>query len=126
MTGHRHWILIPMLLASAQLSFGQLWKLSPEELTKATAKSTFERFPDGRPKVPDHLLQKLREMDIAIEDMIGQVRSAGFASQYEGNDWKVLNPRKKLVGRAFTVQFMPARPDLTEVLDARGRMRNQT
>jgi 4-hydroxy-4-methyl-2-oxoglutarate aldolase len=65
-------------------------------------------------------------MDIAIEDMIGQVRQAGFASQYEGGNWKTLNPQKKLVGRAFTVQFMPSRPDLTEVLDARGRLRNQS
>jgi regulator of RNase E activity RraA len=65
-------------------------------------------------------------MDIAIEDMIGQVRSAGYASQYEGENWKVLNPQKKLVGRAFTVQFMPARPDLSAMLDARGRLRNQS
>ena len=118
--------LLPLLLLVCQLGWAQLWKLSPEELTQFTAKSTFERFPDGRPKVPDALLQKLREMDIGIEDMIGQVRSKGFANQYEANNWKVLNPQKKLVGRAFTVQFMPARPDLSEVLDVRGRMRNQT
>lgn len=119
-------ISVLLLLAGCQLSWGQLWKLSPEELTKFTAKSTFERFPDGRPKVPDALLEKLRTMDIGIEDMIGRVRQAGFTSQYEGANWKVLNPQKKLIGRAFTVQFMPARPDLTEALDARGRMRNQT
>ena len=117
---------LALLLLVSQLGWGQLWKLSPEELTQFTAKSTFERFPDGRPKVPDALLQKLRDMDIGIEDMIGQVRSKGFANQYEANNWKVLNPQKKLVGRAFTVQFMPARPDLSEVLDVRGRMRNQT
>src|SRR5687767_10694177 len=111
MTGYRNRILIPMLLAGAQLSQAQLWMLTPEELTNATPKSTIERVPDDRLKVPDHLLQNLREMDIAIEDMIGQVRSAGFASQYESNHWKVLNPRKKLVSRAFTVQFLPERPD---------------
>lgn len=117
---------VALLLLVSQLGWGQLWKLTPEELTQFTSKSTFERFPDGRPKVPDALLQKLREMDIGIEDMIGQVRSKGFPNQYEANNWKALNPQKKLVGRAFTVQFMPARPDLSEVLDARGRLRNQT
>jgi regulator of RNase E activity RraA len=122
----RQLVLLALLGAISQPGWGQLWRLSPEELTKFTAKSTFDRFPDGRPKVPDALLQKLRTMDIGIEDMIGQLRQAGFTSQYESNNWKVLNPQKKLVGRAFTVQFMPARPDLTEVLDARGRMRNQT
>jgi regulator of RNase E activity RraA len=120
------WTLLTLTLATCQAGFGQLWKLSSEELKQFTAKSTFERFPDGRPKVPDTLLEKLRTMDIAIEDIIGQVRQAGFTSQYEGGNWKTLNSNKRLVGRAFTVQFMPARPDLTEVLDVRGRMRNQT
>lgn len=117
---------IPLWLTVSQLAWGQLWKLTPEELTKLTAKSAFERFPDGRPKVPDALLQKLRTMDIGIEDMVGALRKEQFNSQYEGNNWKTLNPQKKLVGRAFTVQFMPARPDLTEALDIRGRLRNQT
>lgn len=115
-----------MLLLVSQLGLAQLWKLTREELVQLTAKSTFERFPDGRPKVPDTLIDKLRTMDIGIEDMVGQVRQAGFNSQYEGNNWKTLNPQKKLVGRAFTVQFMPARPDLAEVLTKRGTMRNQT
>src|SRR4051794_28643686 len=115
-----------LFLLVPQLTWAQLWKLTPEELTKLTAKSTFERFSDGRPKVPDALLQKLRTMDIGIEDIIGPVRQAGFTSQYEGNSWKRLNPDKKLVGRAFTVQFMPSRPDLTEGLDVRGKLRNQT
>jgi regulator of RNase E activity RraA len=115
-----------LAVLACEAAWGQLWKLTPEQLTQMTAKSAFERFPDGRPKVPDRMLEKLRDMDIRIEDMIGQVRAKGFASQYEGNNWKVLNPQKKLVGRAFTVQFMPARPDLSEMLDARGRMRNQT
>lgn len=119
------WILFCGVLA-AQAGYGQLWKLTPEELTKMTAKANFERFPDGRPKVPDSLLDRLRTMNIAIEDMVGATKAAGFDSQYEGNSWKVLNPQKKLVGRAFTVQFMPARPDLTEMLDVRGRLRNQT
>jgi regulator of RNase E activity RraA len=31
-----------------------------------------------------------------------------------------------MVGRAFTVQFMPARPDLDAVVNAKGRITNQT
>jgi len=119
--------IVVLMLFVSQLSFAQLWKLTREELVQLTAKSTFERFPDGRPKVPDNLLNKLRTMDIGIEDMVGQARAAGFNSQYEGNNWKTLNPQKKLIGRAFTVQFMPARPDLAELLTQRGGlMRNQT
>jgi regulator of RNase E activity RraA len=118
--------LTVVFLFLAQFGFAQLWKMTPEELSRLTAKSPFERFPDGRPKVPEALLDKLRTMDIAIEDMIVQARNAGYSNQYEGGNWKVLNPNRKLIGRAVTVQFMPARPDLTEFLDLRGRLRNQS
>src|ERR1035437_6380859 len=44
----------------------------------------------------------------------------GGYSQYAG-DWQVLHPGKKMVGRAFTVQFMPARADLDAVVTAKAR-----
>ena len=59
-------------LLVALACFGQLWKMTPEELAALTAKSTFERYPDGRPKTPDALLDRLRTMNIAIEDMTGR------------------------------------------------------
>ena len=104
----------------------QLWQLTPEQLTQFTAKNPFERFPDGRPKVPDTLLEKLRTLDIGIEDMVGTIRGKGFPNQFDAGPWKRLNQEKKLVGRVFTVQFMPSRPDLTEGLGEKGRLRNQT
>ena len=45
---------------SATAAEAQLWQLTPEQLTQLTAKNPFERFADGRPKVPDVLLEKLR------------------------------------------------------------------
>jgi len=118
---------ILLLALMAQLTWAQLWKWTHEELTQATAKGTYERFPDGRPKVSDALLEKLRTMDIAIPDMTGALRAAKYENQFEGTEkWRVLNPQKKIVGRAFTVQFMPERPDLAEFLKLRGPMRNQT
>jgi regulator of RNase E activity RraA len=122
---HSGWKAVVLLLVAAQLGWGQLWKLSQEELVEMTKDSPFERFTDGRPKVPDELLQKLRDWDIGIEDIIGLARRNNYESQFE-TGWQVLNPQTKLVGRAFTVQFMPARPDLAAFLDIRGRMRNQT
>jgi 4-hydroxy-4-methyl-2-oxoglutarate aldolase len=108
------------------LGWTQLWQLTPEQLTQLTAKNPFDRFADGRPRVPDALLEKLRTMDIGIEDMVGTLRGKGFANQFEAGPWKRLNQQKKLVGRVFTVQFMPSRPDLTEGLGEKGRLRNQT
>ena len=35
---------------------GQVFVMTREQLVKYTAKSPYERFPDGRPKVPDALI----------------------------------------------------------------------
>ena len=32
--------------------------------------------------------------------------------------WHILHPEKKLVGRAFTAQFMPLRKDVNDVIEA--------
>jgi 4-hydroxy-4-methyl-2-oxoglutarate aldolase len=136
------------------------WTLTKEQMTAYTAMNPYERFPDGRPKVPDSLLERVKRL--VIEEAWGAVRqgcnagrgsggnaggggaanagpgTAGAASgggcfpnQYAG-DWKILNPGKRLVGRAFTVQFMPTRPDVAGAMQAEaeskglGRLRNQT
>jgi 4-hydroxy-4-methyl-2-oxoglutarate aldolase len=123
------WIAVALLLSTAQFGQAQVFSFTPEQMKQYTAKNPYERFPDGRPKVPDNLLAKLKT--VVIEEGFGLVRGKGFPNQYEGN-WKVLNPGAKLVGRAFTVQFMPARADVSEAMDAAatakglGRLRNQT
>ena len=114
------------LLLGTGFAGAQLWQLTPEQLTQYTPGNPFERFPDGRPKVPDDLLDKLRTMDIGIEDMVGAIRAKGYPNQYEPGPWKRLNRQSKLVGRVFTVQFMPSRPDLTQGLGDKGKLRNQT
>lgn len=129
MDGRSNGKALALLLLVSQLGAAQVFTFSREQMERFTAKNPFERFPDGRPKVPDALLESLK--DVAIEEGYGLVRQKGFPNQYEGN-WKVLQPQKKLVGRAFTVQFMPARADVSEAIDAAaaasglGRMRNQT
>jgi len=123
------WIAVALLLSAAQLGQAQVFSFTREQMMQYTVKNPFERFPDGRPKVPDTLLAKLKT--VVIEEGFGLVRGKGFPNQYEGN-WKVLNPGAKLVGRAFTVQFMPARADVSEAMEAAataqglGRLRNQT
>jgi 4-hydroxy-4-methyl-2-oxoglutarate aldolase len=105
------------------------WMLTKEQMVAYTAANPYERFPDGRPKVPDDLLEKVR--GLVIEEAYGAVRSKGFPNQFAG-DWKILNAGKRLAGRAFTVQFMPSRPDVAEAMQAEaakrgmGRLRNQT
>ncbi|MGA2119273.1 MAG: dimethylmenaquinone methyltransferase [Bryobacteraceae bacterium] len=95
------------LLAPAR---GQVFTMTREQLIKYTAKSPYERFPDGRPKVPDALLEKFKDMS---SEEIGLARS-GFPNQFVGS-LQVLHPEKKLIGRAVTLQLMPLRPDIAEV-----------
>src|SRR5882762_1449223 len=96
-------------------SHAQIFKFTREEMIKYTANNPFERFEDGRPKAPDALLEKCK--DLSAEEVLAVLPGAKFPNQYEGN-WQILHPEKKLVGRAVTMQFMPYRPDVGEVNEA--------
>ena len=113
-------ILVVSILATSGPAFGQVFSFTKEEMIRHTPENPFERFPDGRPRVPDALLERVKA--ISVEDAWGVLRSKGYVNQYvEG--MKVLRPDQKLVGRAFTAQYMPARPDLATVVDADAKAR---
>jgi len=66
-----------------------------------------ERLDDGRPRVPDGLLKRLK--NISIEEAWGILRSEGYNNQFESG-WEMLHPEEPFVGRALTAQYMPLRP----------------
>ena len=107
------WVLAACFLAST--ANAQIFTFTREQMLQFTAKNPFERFEDGRPKVPDALLEKLK--DLSAEEVWAVLPGAGYPNQYEGN-WQLLHPGKKLVGRAVTAQFLPLRPDVNDVIDA--------
>jgi regulator of RNase E activity RraA len=107
--------IIALCLSGLSLTAtGQIFSFTREQMIRYTAKNPFDRFPDGRPKVPDSILERVKKM--SVEEAWGALRSKGYQFQY-GGDFKVLHPGQKLVGRAFTAQYLPARPDLVEVID---------
>ena len=129
---------IALLLAPA-LGHAQLFTLTKEQLIELTKQNTFDRFPDGRPKIPDSLLERAKGMS-AEEVWAGLNQFGGgggrggggaYRNQYE-DGFQVVHPKLKLSGRAFTVQFMPARPDIDQYLGLTaqkagvGRWFNQT
>jgi len=77
-----------------------------------------ERFPDGRPKVSDQLLERLK--NISMEEAWGYLRNKGYQNQYEG-DWQVLRPDSVMVGRVVTAQYMPLRPDFDSLVKSQGK-----
>src|SRR5262249_30326554 len=70
-----------------------------------------ERYADGRPRVPDALLQRMKGVKIAHAWRV--LRGHGYLNQFEGG-WKMLHPDKPFVGRALTAAYVPSRPDLEE------------
>jgi len=124
----------------------QLHSLTKEQMIELTAQYKGDRFPDGRPKVADTLMERAKGMS-AEEVWAGLNQGGGagggagggggrgggaYRNQYE-DGFHVLHPNLKLVGRAVTVQFMPSRPDVDAYVNAKGqaagfgnRMYNQT
>lgn len=92
--------------------------LTPDLLVKYTPDWKGERFADGRPKVPDGILQRMKS--VTLEEAWAQLRSAGFNHQYE-DGWFCIHPDKVLVGRALTAQWLPGRPDIQKVIEEQGK-----
>ncbi|HRT48355.1 MAG TPA: hypothetical protein P5151_09365 [Bacteroidales bacterium] len=95
----------------------------PEYIKAITPEWKGERFPDGRPRVPDALLERLK--NVSIEEAWGYLRNRGYMNQYEG-DWIVLHPDQPMTGRVVTAQYMPLRPDLDKVIRERGKIEGRT
>jgi regulator of RNase E activity RraA len=93
-------------------------QISKEELIFLTPEWKGERFPDGRPKVPDGILQRMKS--VSVEEAWAVMKNAGYGYQI-AEDWQMINPDSVLVGRAVTATFMPARPDVWKAIDDRGK-----
>ena len=91
--------------------------ISAEQMRFYTPLWEGERFADGRPKVPDELLGRIARA--THEEAWAVMKNAGYRHQYE-EGWLSIHPDSVLVGRAFTAQFMPGRPDVHKVIDEKG------
>jgi regulator of RNase E activity RraA len=83
--------------------------LSREELIAFTPRWEGERFDDGRPKVPDDILDRMAP--VTLTQVWSVLREEGYNCQFEGN-WTCTQPGKVLVGRAVTAVYMPRREDV--------------
>jgi 4-hydroxy-4-methyl-2-oxoglutarate aldolase len=107
-------ILFPITLLA------QLGMFTTEQRLEITREWKGERFPDGRPKVPDEVIERLKLT--SAEEAWGTLQARGYRHQFEGG-WKTLNvkPGERLVGRVVSAQFMPQRPDMNAVINDRAR-----
>ncbi len=107
--------IVALCAASA---FAQPGILTRELLIQCTPDWKGERFADGRPKVPDSILQRMKS--VTLEEAWAELRTAGFNHQYE-DGWYCIHPEKVLVGRALTAQWLPGRPDIHKVIEEQGK-----
>jgi regulator of RNase E activity RraA len=89
-----------------------------ESIIELTRLNPFERFPDGRPRVSDDLLERMKL--VTTEEAWGVMRKEGYPLQFEG-DWFCTHPGKILVGRAVTAMMVPRRPDFNELVEETGK-----
>jgi 4-hydroxy-4-methyl-2-oxoglutarate aldolase len=114
------WMILCSVLALSLPGEAQVFTFTQEQMVKYTSQNPFERFEDGRPKVPARLLEKVK--GLTAEEVFSVLPGAKFPNQFEGN-WRVLHPGRKLAGRAVTAQFMPLRPDVAGVIEADAKAR---
>jgi regulator of RNase E activity RraA len=96
----------------------QLISFPKQQLIEYTAQNPFDRLPDGRPKVPDALID--RAHDLSSEEVWSVMQDKGYNNQY-ADGFQVLHPGKTMVGRAFTVQFMPLREDVDKIVQEKSK-----
>jgi len=92
---------------------------SREEVIALTSAWDGERFPDGRPRVSDKILERMANVN--LEEAWAVLRNNKFEWQFEGGFKHVhLDETGVMVGRALTATFVPRRPDLDKVLTEKG------
>ena len=109
-------ILLLLLSRISCNSFLFAQTISKEELIFLTSEWKGERFADGRPKIPDNLLERAKH--VMIDDAWTVLKNEGYLNQFEGG-WKTVND-VPMTGRALTAMYMPSRPDVEKNIKARG------
>ena len=96
-------------------------QISKEELIFLTPEWKGERFHDGRPKVSNEIIQRMKM--VTLEEAWAVLKGENFKYQY-AEGWQTINPDSVLVGRAVTAVFVPGRPDIHRVIDEKGHKKD--
>ncbi len=119
---NKNFVFTILFLCSFLLAYPQGVASTSEYIKELTSSWTGPRFDDGRPKVSDALLKRLK--GIQMEEAWGYLRGHGFHNQYEGN-WQIIHPDSVMTGRVVTAQYMPLRPDFKQLIKIKGAKENR-
>src|SRR6187549_29715 len=118
MSTTKHLLFVFSLFASLNQLTAQSVQISKADLIALTPEWKGDRFPDGRPKVPDDIVRRMKA--VSVEEAWATMSNAGYRYQI-AEGWEVINPDSVLVGRAVTAMFMPGRPDVWQAIDSLGK-----
>ena len=110
-------VIVIMLIYTISTQ-AQVGIFSNEDLISYTNLWQGERYPDGRPKVSNELLERMK--GVSIEEAWSVCNRHNYFNQFEGN-WVLSRQNPVLVGRAVTAYFMPQRPDVHNVINETGK-----
>ena len=113
--------LLLLLIACFCISNAQQFPSS--ELIYLTSQWKGERFEDGRPKIPDAIIERAKK--IGIEEAWQVLYNEGYKNQFEGN-WKMVHDNAPVVGRVVTARYSPSRPDIEALIKERGKNEGRT
>ena len=122
-------LILAFFLISLTIS-AQSVKWSADDIKALTPEWTGERTPDGRPKVSDDLLERLKKL--SMEEVWGFLSGKGYENQFENfastleNGWQIIHPEQVMTGRVVTAQFMPLRKDYDAYVQTIGKKQNLT
>ncbi len=113
--------LLLLLITCFYISNAQQFPAS--ELIYLTSQWKGERFEDGRPKIPDAIIERAKK--IGIEEAWQVLYNEGYKNQFEGN-WKMVHDNVPVVGRVVTARYSPTRPDIEALIKERGKNEGRT
>jgi regulator of RNase E activity RraA len=123
-------LILTALIFGFHFTQAQDVRSSPEFIKALTSEWKGERTADGRPKVSDGLLERLKKL--SMEEVWGFLESKGYENQFENfagtfeNGWQIVHPEQVMTGRVVTAQFMPLRKDYDSYVQARGKEQSMT
>ena len=97
----------------------QVNNFTREDLIEYTKEWAGERFADGRPRVPDDILERMKKVPITLA--YGVLGGEGYKSQYDNSEWECIHPDQVLVGRVLTMRYMPFRPQVNKINEERDK-----
>ncbi|WP_158827561.1 RraA family protein [Mucilaginibacter lacusdianchii] len=114
---YRTYLCLALMLGLSYARPLKAQTISKDELIFYTSEWKGERFADGRPKIPDNLIERAK--NIGIEEAWTVLKNEGYTNQFESN-WKMVHDDVPVVGRVVTAMYMPSRPDVEKNIKARG------